>query len=61
MEMEMIFRLALLVGFLCAGFIGILIALAIMAIRNWCKSSMKELDDMLDNIDKSEEASRNES
>ena len=60
MEMEMIFRLSMLVGFLMAGFLSILIGAAIIGIRYWYKSSIRELDQMLDDLEKVEEESRHE-
>ena len=60
MEMEMIFRLSLLVGFLMAGFLGILIGAAIVGLRYWYKTSVRELDQMLDDLEKVEEGNHHE-
>lgn len=55
MEMEMIYRLSMLVGFLLAGFIALLIGAAIVALRCWYKSTLKDLNSMIDDLEKMEE------
>ena len=55
-EMDIIYRLSMMVGFLTAGFLAMLIGAAIVALRCWYKSTMKDLDKMLDDIEKLEEA-----
>ena len=60
-EMEIIYRLSLLVGFLLAGFLAMLIGAAVVALRCWYKSTIKDLDKMLDDIEKLEEECLDES
>lgn len=51
----MIYRLSMLVGFLLAGFIALLIGAAIVALRCWYKSTLKDLNSMIDDLEKMEE------
>ena len=60
-EMDIIYRLSLLVGFLLAGFLAMLIGAAVVALRCWYKSTIKDLDKMLDDIEKLEEECLDES
>jgi len=55
MEMEMIYRLSMMVGFLTAGFLALLVAAAAVALYVWYKSSMKDLDRLMDELEKKEE------
>lgn len=59
-ETDILFRLSMMVGFLTAGFLAILIGAAVVALRYWYKSSMKDLDRMIDDIEKLEEACKND-
>ena len=56
MELDIIYRLSMLVGFLTAGFIAILIGAAIVALRCWYRSTMKDLDRMIDDLETMEES-----
>jgi len=60
-EMDIIYRLSLLVGFLLAGFLAMLVGAAVVALRCWYKSTIKDLDKMLDDIEKLEEECLDES
>lgn len=55
-EMDVLYRLSMMVGFLTAGFLALLIGAAIVALRCCYKSTMKDLDRMIDDIEKLEEA-----
>ena len=55
MEMDIIFRLSLLVGFLLASVIAMLVGAAIVALYCWYKSTMKDMDRMIDGLEKIEE------
>ena len=59
-EMDIIYRLSLLVGFLLAGFLAMLVGAAVVALRCWYKSTIKDLDRMIDDIEKLEEACMDE-
>ena len=51
-ETDIIYRLSMMVGFLTAGFLAMLIGAAIVALRCWYKSTIKDLDRMIDDIEK---------
>lgn len=59
-ETDILYRLSLMVGFLTAGFLAILIGAAVAALRYWYKSGMKDLNRMIDDIEKLEEACKND-
>ena len=61
MEMELIYRLSMLVGFLSAGLLAMLIAAAILGLRHCYKSAVKDLDRMIEDLEKMEEACLDES
>jgi len=54
MEMDMIYRLSMLSGFLLASVIAIVIGAMIFGLRHCCKTAMKELEDMMDDLEKEE-------
>lgn len=60
-EMDIIYRLSLLVGFLLASIIAMLIAALVIGLRHWYKSTMKDLDRMIDDLEKMEEDCPDES
>ena len=61
MEMEMIYRLSMLVGFLLAGFIALLIGALIVGLRHCCKAAAKELEAMIDELETEEKRCLDES
>ena len=56
MEMDVVFRLSMMVGFLSAGFLALLIALCVGALRRWCGKAKKELDEMIESLETMEES-----
>lgn len=60
-EMDIIYRLSILAGFLLASFIALLIGALIFGLRHWCKTTMKELEDMMDDLEKEERKCLDES
>lgn len=60
-ETDMVFRLSMIVGFLSATVLAMLLVAAVLALRHCCKSAKRELDRMLDDMDKLEEGRGNES
>ena len=59
-ETDMVFRLSMIVGFLSAIVLAMLVVAAVLALRHCCKSAKRELDRMIDDMEKLEEGSRNE-
>lgn len=59
-ETDMIFRLSMIVGFLSATILAMLVVGAVLALRHCCKSAKRELDRMIDDMEKLEEGSRDE-
>ena len=56
MEYDIIFRLSFLAGFLLAGFLILSVAVIMLVLRGWYRSSLWELDRFLDEcIDDKEE------
>ena len=53
-EMDILYRLSLLVGFLLASIIAMLIAALVIGLRFWCKTTVKELEDMIDELETEE-------
>ena len=60
-EMDIIYRLSILVGFMLACIIAMLIAALVIGLRYWCKSTMKELDSMIDELEREERKCLDES
>ena len=56
-ETDMIYRLCLMAGFLSASFLALLIALCVSALRRLCHKAKKELEEMMCELDKTEEIS----
>lgn len=59
-EMDIIYRLSMMVGFLTAGFLALLIAGAVIALRCWYKSTMGDLEHMIEALDMGEEELQDE-
>ena len=59
-EMTILYHLCILVGFLLAGFLAMLIGAAVVALRHWCKSSIRELEDLIDELETEERKSPDE-
>ena len=55
MELDMMFRLSLLVGFLIAGFLILFIAAIIVGVCAWHKFLLKDVFQELDELEKIEE------
>lgn len=53
-EMDILYRLSLLVGFLLASIIAMLIAALVIGLRYWCKTTVEELEDMIDELETEE-------
>lgn len=60
-EMDIIYRLSILVGFLLASVIAMLIAALVIGLHHWCKTAMKELGDMVDELETEERKCLDES
>jgi len=60
-EMDIIYRLSLLVGFLLASVIAMLIGALMIGLRHWCRTTMKELEDMIDELETEEKRCLHES
>jgi len=60
-ELTILYHLCILVGFLLAGFLAMLIGAAVLGLRHWCKSSIKELEDLIDQMETEERKSPDES
>lgn len=58
--MDILYRLSMMVGFLLAGFLALLIAALMATLCCWIKSSFRKLDRMLEDLEKMEEACRDE-
>jgi len=56
MELDIIYRLSMLVGFLLASVIAMLVGAAVVALRCWYKSTVKDLDRMIDDLETMEES-----
>jgi len=59
-EMNILYHLCILVGFLLASFLAMLIGAALIGLRHWCRTSMKELEDMIDELETEERKGLNE-
>lgn len=60
-EMDIIYRLSILSGFMLASIIAILIGALIFALRHCCKTAMKDLENMMDDLEKEERKCLDES
>lgn len=60
-EMDIIFRLSILVGFMLACIVAMLIAALVIGLRHWCKTTMKELEGMIDELETEERKCLDES
>ena len=60
MEFEVLYRMSMLMGFLLAGFLALLIGVLIFALHSWAKSSIRELERLIDDLETTEEGSGHE-
>ena len=60
-EMDIIYRLSILVGFMLACIVAMLIAALVIGLRHWCKTTMKELEGMIDELEPEERKCLDES
>lgn len=60
-EMDIIYRLSILVGFMLACIVAMLIAALVIGLRHWCKTTMKELESMIDELETEERKCLDES
>lgn len=61
MEINIIYHLCILMGFLLAGFLAILMGAALFGLRHWGKTAMKKLEAMIDELETEERKSLDES